>query len=78
MRVAIRTEKEKLIYDEEDDHYEFYDLRTDPREAMDLYERRKGDEVLKQLKSKLEAHIIMEKKEKAKVKNKLKSIIDID
>jgi len=72
-RISIRTGKEKLIYDEEDDHYEFYDLRTDPRETTDLYEKRREDEVLKQLKTKLEAHIIMERREMAKVeKEKIK------
>jgi arylsulfatase A-like enzyme len=66
-RFSIRSGREKLMYDVEDDHYEFYDLKNDPLETRDLYEGRKGDEVLKQLKSKLEAHIIMERREMSKV-----------
>jgi arylsulfatase A-like enzyme len=37
-RYAIRTEEWKLIYTQENNHYELYNLRRDPQESVNLYE----------------------------------------
>ncbi len=56
-RYAIRTEGWKLIYTLEDDHYELYNLKQDPGELVNLYEKENKNAMM--LKTELEKYLYL-------------------
>ena len=67
-RISYRMKKWKLIWDEERDFYELYDLEKDSKELKNIAEEK--PDIVKYLSSKIKEHVSMENKTRRQVEEK--------